>query len=310
MKRIPAFFLLIFSAQMVIAQNAKLDSLSNLISKSVSDTARIKLILNKVYLLSNFNLDSSINLALRTLNENKRIGYYRGEVDLRIRLVYNYAYKGNHKAAKEQLDFLRTYVKAPKDSSDFALVFSSYGIFYGMQSKYDSSIYFYEKAICIYEKTAVKKQLGAAYSNIAIGFQQQSNFPIALFYFQKSLKVSEELNDELQQAYTYLNIANINVTTGDSVRAEKTFLKTIGLAKKLKLKVVELYAYTNLSAMYMEGKKWQKSYDFAIKAADLAHGHNQHAIFHDAEAAKLHVEHRDQQTTPASEQGTKKKSAA
>ena len=271
MRRISTFFLLIFSAQMIIAQNAKLDSLSNLISKTVSDTGRIKLILNKVYLLSNVNLDSSINLALRTLNENKKIGYYRGEVDLRIRLVYNYSYKGNHKAAKEQLDFLRTYVKAPKDSSDFALVFASYGIFYGMQSKYDSSIYFYEKAISIYEKTAVKKQLGAAYSNIAIGFQQQSNFPVALVYFQKSLKVSEELNDELQQAYTYLNIANINVITGDSVRAERTFQKAITLAKKLKLKVVELYAYTNLSGMYMEGKKWQKSYDFAIKAAELAH---------------------------------------
>jgi hypothetical protein len=79
MRRIPTFFLLIFSAQLIFAQNPKLDSLSNLISKTGSDTGRIKLILNKAYLLSNVNLDSSINLALRTLNENKKIGYYRGE---------------------------------------------------------------------------------------------------------------------------------------------------------------------------------------------------------------------------------------
>jgi serine phosphatase RsbU (regulator of sigma subunit)/lipopolysaccharide biosynthesis regulator YciM len=283
MRRIPSFFLLLFSAQMIIAQNAKLDSLSNLISTTASDTARLKLILNKVYLLSNINLDSSINLALRTLNENKRIGYYRGEVDLRIRLVYNYSYKGNQKAAKEQLDYLRSYVKATKDSSDFGLVFSSYGIFYGMQSKYDSSIYFYEKAIGIYEKTGIKRQLGSSYSNIAIGFQQQSNFPMALFYYQKSLKVSEELNDELQQAYTNLNIANINVVTGDSVRAEKTFLKAITFAKKLKSKTVELYAYTNLSSMYIEGKQWQKAYDIASKAATLAHSTGDQGI----EAASL-----------------------
>ena len=145
MRRIPILFLLIFSAQMIFAQNAKLDSISNLISKTATDSSRIKLILKKVYLLSNINLDSSINLALRTLKENKSIGYYRGEVDLRIRLVYNYSYKGNQKAAKEQLDYLRNYVKAPGDSSDFGLVFASYGIFYGMQSKYDSSIYFYER---------------------------------------------------------------------------------------------------------------------------------------------------------------------
>jgi serine phosphatase RsbU (regulator of sigma subunit) len=271
MRRITIFFLLIISAQMSIAQNVKIDSLSNLISKAASDTERIKLILKKVYLFSNTNLDSSINLALRTLNENKRIGYYRGEVDLRIRLVYNYSIKGNQKAAKEQLDYLRSYVKAPNDSSDFGLVFASYGIFYGMQSKYDSSIYFYEKAIRIYEKSRSVKQLGSSYSNIAIGFQQQSNFPMALFYYQKALEVSEELNDELQQAYTNINIANVNVTTGDSVRAEQTFLKAITLAKKLKLNTVELYAYTNLSSMYIEGKRWQKSYEFAVKAADLAH---------------------------------------
>jgi len=72
MRRIPTCFLLIFSAQMIIAQNAKLDSLSNLISKTSSDTGRIKLIINKVYLLCNLNLDSSINLALRTLMKIKR----------------------------------------------------------------------------------------------------------------------------------------------------------------------------------------------------------------------------------------------
>ena len=34
---------------------------------------------------------------------------------------------------------------------------------------------------------------------------------------------------------------------------------------------VELYAYTNLSSMYIEGERWQKSYEFAVKAAALAH---------------------------------------
>jgi serine phosphatase RsbU (regulator of sigma subunit) len=283
MRRIFAFFLLVFSAQMIIAQNAKVDSLTELISKTAPDSQRIKLILNKVYLLTNINLDSAINLALRALNENKKIGFYRGEVDLRIRLVYNYAYKGNYRDAMDQLEFTRKYVNAKQDSSDFGLVFSSYGILYGMQSKYDSSIYFYEKAIRIYEKTGMKRQLGSSYANIAIGFQQQSNFPMALFYFQKSLQVSEVLNDELQQAYTNLNIANLNIMAGDTVRAESTFLKTIILAKKLKLNVVELYAYTNLSSMYLGGNRWQKSYEFAVKAAALARTNGDQGI----EAASL-----------------------
>jgi len=45
-----------------------------------------------------------------------------------------------------------------------------------MQSKYDSSIYFYEKAIRIYKKVGNNELLGICYSNIAIDFQQKSNF--------------------------------------------------------------------------------------------------------------------------------------
>jgi hypothetical protein len=43
---------------------------------------------------------------------------------------------------------------------------------------------------------------------------------------------------------------------------------------------------------------------------NLAHEHNQHAIHHDGEAAKLNAEPCDTLATPASEQGARKKSAA
>ena len=269
MKRASFIFLLLFLQQIIIAQNARLDSLTNLINNADSDTGRIKLLLSKVYMLSSINLDSSINLALRTLNETRRVNYYRGEVDLRVRLIYNYSYKGNYKAADEQMDFLTHFINASYDSTDFALLFGSLGLFYGMQSKYDSSIYFYEKAIRIYERTKSLTLLSSCYSNNAIGYQQLSNFPMALVYFQKALKISEERKDEHQQAYTNLNIGNTYINMSDSVRGEKAFLKAVELANKHNLKAVELYAYTNLSSMFTNQMKFQKAYDFAIKAADL-----------------------------------------
>ena len=47
----------------------------------------------------------------------------------------------------------------------------------------------------------------------------------------------------------------------------------------------------------------------AAHHAYLAHGHNQLAIHHDSEAAKLHAEQCDSLATPASEQAAKKKNA-
>jgi hypothetical protein len=60
------------------------------------------------------------------------------------------------------------------------------------------------------------------------------------------------------------------------------------------------------AAKYDEAEEHEKAAHYAY----LAHGHNQHAIHHDAEAAKLHAEHCDSSATPASEQGTKKRSGA
>jgi hypothetical protein len=49
-----------------------------------------------------------------------------------------------------------------------------------------------------------------------------------------------------------------------------------------------------------------EEHEKAAHHAYLAHGLNQHATHHDAEAAKLHAERCDSLSTPASEQGKKK----
>jgi hypothetical protein len=60
---------------------------------------------------------------------------------------------------------------------------------------------------------------------------------------------------------------------------------------------------------YKEAAKYDEAeeHEKAAHHAYLAHGHNQHAMHHDAEAAKLHAEQCDRATTAASEQEAKKK---
>ena len=283
MKRAITFILIIFCAETSYAQNAKIDSLTNLINKASTDTGRIKLMIIKVNVLSNINIDSSISLAMKTLKETGMIHFYRGEVELREGLASSFSFKGNYQAAWEQINYLKQFINASKDSTDFGSIYGSSGLLYGMQSKYDSSIYFYEKAIRIYKKLGSSQRLSKCYSNIAIDYQQKSNFPMALLYFQKSLKISEASKNEIDQAFSYVNIANTYDNMGDTARAEITYLKDIELAKKHQLKNVELYAYTNLSTMYITEEKWQKAYEFGIKAAELGGRMGDHGI----EAASL-----------------------
>jgi hypothetical protein len=63
---------------------------------------------------------------------------------------------------------------------------------------------------------------------------------------------------------------------------------------------------------YKEAAKYDEAeeHEKAAHHAYLAHGHSQHAIHHDGEAAKLHAEQCDPSATADSEQAAKKKSAA
>ncbi|MDY0103811.1 MAG: tetratricopeptide repeat protein [Lentimicrobium sp.] len=261
--------LIIFSATHLQAQTADIDSLNRLISKETDNKARIMHMLEKADRVAIINLDSAISLNLKIVEESKRIKYILGQEEARSKLVHTYSFTGNSKAAFKQLIEFRQLAEQVKDSGTFANYYSTAGLYYGMQSKYDSSIYFYEKAIPLYEKIGNRMRTGQSASNLAIAYQQQSNFSKALFYQQKALKIHEAGGDLLNQAYTLVNMANTYQNMGDNLRAESYYLKTIDLAKQKQLTNVSLYAYTNLSSMFLDMLQWQKAYRYAMEAAKL-----------------------------------------
>ncbi|HRO70890.1 MAG TPA: tetratricopeptide repeat protein, partial [Chitinophagaceae bacterium] len=155
------------------------------------------------------------------------------------------------------------------DSLGFNYVWSTYGMMYGMQSMYDSSIHFFEAAIGVAERNGYEQELSGDYMNIAISYQMQSNFPEALRYQQKAFTLAKARNNIEDQAYTSLNMGLIYFTMGDSSRAEKEYIESVNYAKKVGENAVELYAYSNLSELYLSKKQPQKAYDYAMKAAML-----------------------------------------
>ncbi|MEP6951818.1 MAG: tetratricopeptide repeat protein, partial [Ginsengibacter sp.] len=251
------------------AQNQKLDSINQLITKAQTDTGRISLNIKKINILGRSNLDTAIYLGKQQLKEAEKLNFYKGIIRLHNQLASNYSFKGNFDAAKENIQFLEKYIR-PSDSLNIADVYSAYGMWYGIQGNYDSSIKLYEKAIALNERLKNTSELPGNYANIAIGYQQLANFSKALEYQQKALNLAEAKKDEQLQAKTLLNMGNTYELIGDTTKAEQSFFKSKDIAVKNGLKIVELYVYTNLATLYISGYKWAKAYDFALKAAALA----------------------------------------
>ncbi|GAB3049428.1 tetratricopeptide repeat protein [Spirosoma pulveris] len=261
------FFLHLVIAQ---AQTPKLDSLNRLISQAATDTGRINLINQKIRLLSEINIDSALSLSQQTVERAKRISYKEGEAFARVRLAMNYNLKGNYPAAKKNLRLAESMYATMNDSAQLIKVYNAYGTMYGMQSKYDSSIVFFEKSKGIAERNNIKGDLGSVYLNIGASYTMLSNQRQALIYQQKALMLAEAQHNLSDQAYCRVNLASTYRATGNIKRAAQQFTQAITLAKSEGIRNVELYAYTNLAAMYGDMNDSRKTYDYAMKAAALA----------------------------------------
>ncbi|MEP7228891.1 MAG: tetratricopeptide repeat protein [Ginsengibacter sp.] len=270
MKRSTIILFFFFYLCSTNAQNRYIDSLNKLISKAKTDTARINLVNKKIYRLGEINLDSALKLAKVNLDDARKIDYKKGEANALLNIATNFSTKGNYDSAKKCLTDAEKISYSLGDSDLIGSVYSGLGMWYGVQSKYDTSAIFYQKTADIYERLGNKTSLGRSYGNLAIGYMMQSNFPQALLYQQKSLKLAEEMNNKSGQAYTLMNMGSTYQKMGDTLRAEQSFLKGIGIAKSLGIKNVELYGYSNLAALYTTLNKWDKSYTYAMNAAMLA----------------------------------------
>jgi two-component system NtrC family sensor kinase len=93
---------------------------------------------------------------------------------------------------------------------------------YGMQSKYDSAVLYFQKAIEIAQKIGDTGLFSTSYHNISISYYMQSNYSQALMYQQKALKFAEQQNDEVLKAKVTMNMGLTYKSIRDTTRAEQT----------------------------------------------------------------------------------------
>ncbi|CCH54548.1 Signal transduction histidine-protein kinase atoS [Fibrisoma limi BUZ 3] len=268
MKIIATVLLFSLSCGFTWAQKAKLDSLDRLIKKATTDTGRINLLNRKVYVLSENDIDAALKLGKEVIADARQLSYEKGEVVARTRLANNYNMKGDFAAARENLIRAERLVWPLNEQGLLSDVYSGYGMMYGMQSKYDSSIVFFDKAIRI-GQAINHRSLSSYYQNIAIAYQMQSNYSRALSYQQKALAIAEQTNNINSQAYVLTNMGITYKVLGDFDRAQKSFFGAIKAAKTVDIKNVELYAYSNLATLFDAKKEYDLSYQYAVKSAEL-----------------------------------------
>ncbi|NEN25027.1 tetratricopeptide repeat protein [Cryomorpha ignava] len=245
------------------------DKYQQLLKEAKSENERIDVVNFMVDYLKAINVDSSLALALVNIEDAKKAGYLKGEYWATKYASTSLINKGAYVSAKKYLNEASEIANQFGDSALISNYFSGMGMYYGVQSMYDSSAVYYKKSIAIDEARKGDK-ISPAYEMLAISYQMQSDFAQAIFYQQKALNNAENLKNDRDKANILVNMGNTYRNIGDTVRSEQAFLEAIELAKELNEKRIEMYGYSNIANLYFENKKYDKAYANSMLAVEMA----------------------------------------
>ena len=164
------------------------------------------------YLYKN-DYDAACRHLLYWTAEAQNAGDLRAELSFKTELMGLYRKLGKKSEAIAAAERSAELVEKLNltDSVTAGTVYVDAATVYNAFSDQNKSLYFFEKALPIYEKylTESDKRLPALYNNFALNLTALKRFTEAKAYYEKALSLGKGLADgKADMAITYLNLAN------------------------------------------------------------------------------------------------------
>lgn len=281
------FFCLSTSA---FAQNqAKVDSLSNLLESSTSEQEQVDLLnqlaLEYVYIKP----DKADNYSTKAKELATKISYAKGLIGCHkafgaTKMVYGkysesveefknalqIAQAENLKVdeakllnnigvithrmgnSTEALTYHRQALKTRKEIGDQGEVIVSYnniGLVHLETANYDSALNYFIKAESLKEYYS-QAQLATLYNNFGLVYHNKGDFPKALDYHLQSLKISEEIGHKWNMARSYSNVALVYEVQESHTEAIENHYKSLAIEKEIGNKLGVARSYGSIGMVY------------------------------------------------------------
>ena len=152
-----------------------------------------------------------------------------------------------------------------KDLSILAASYKSLGVTYYYQGSFDSSQYYYEKALQKFKITGDSLNIGKITGNIGIIYRRTEQYDKALQQYLKAIKIYQRVNYKSGLAGVYLNIGGIYQTLENKEKALRFYLKAKNMFIDLNDKCRLLRVLTNIGVIKFEQGLYQESLDVQLE---------------------------------------------
>jgi len=299
------------------AQNAKVDSLANLLKNyTTEDTVKANLLNELAYavVLSAPNQSKEYStqaniiaqktgfrkgeaeslwlLGASVMNNDKTLAleFYQKALEIfqeinnrsGIAKCFNnmgIVYKSLGNKEKELLFYQKALeiAEEQKDQPGIARYLNNISLYHSSLGNYDKAIEGLEKSLIIMERLNDIPLISRNLNNLGTIYAHQGNNPKALEYFQRSLKIAEQQNDKMSIINALLNISTINLSLSNDNTALENLHSALEIAE-------EINDYSRIAGCLLNiGKVYQKTdyaqaLEYFQRALDISEKHNYVAI--------------------------------
>lgn len=264
------YYFLMYGAVLYCQDVEKIDSLNRLISRSSSDTSKIKWLNEIGRAYAGSNPDTAIEIGLRSKNLAVEKKYPQGEaVALRV-IGIALDNKGEFSQALENFFRAEKIFSGLNHTSGVAASFNDIGIIYYERGIYDTALQYLNMSIHLRDSLHEKKTLANALSNVALVYQDLGDNEKCLEYMYKALAIDEELNNQQGMADGYLNIGALFNLSGNPLKARESLLNAVTLQEQIGDKEGLAWSYEELGNSYRQDSSYSQAMSYYEKGLALA----------------------------------------
>ncbi len=262
-------FLLAFSF-CVKAQNYSIDSLENKLRGELSDSLRLRTLMNLSYAYQYTDLKKSFSFAEKAAHLAEEKKMTRGRVSAYINLATFCSISGDFTSSAKYNDLALNISFQLKDTARMSTAYNNLGLNYSSFGKYDEAYYYYTQAYQLFNAKKDSGGIAIALHNIATVFKELGQYERALDYLRLTQQISDDIKDYEGKAYNYNEIGDIYRRKGLYDSSLKALKVSIGTSRKLKLLINDLEpeVLINIAKTYLSKKDYTQAlayYDSTYK---------------------------------------------
>ena len=256
----------------VYAQNPNgKDSLRAIFRKAKQDTSTALALVEYGKLLLNHSVDSAEYYYQKAFVLSKKLAFKRGIYQYYMNTIFLIGNRNEDIRRALQLSKeLEIFAKKEKNDKYSSGAYFAYAVTYQNSEQYDSSIYYYEKALRLFEKTKNEVDVSTIYGNISNIYRSQNMFDIAMEYNNKALNADIKARDTSSIISDYINKSIIYYEKKDIKNEERYNREALRLSELSNSPYQIMLTCTNIASMFEDREQYDSSLFYNQRAYRLS----------------------------------------